>query len=105
MKLAYGKPHIIVEDMNGNFFLLGLRNGSDMRTANVRTGRTMGDLSGYQLVITCEELRLANYISGSLASVGFNVVEPQDIALVWDNIDVNWELVDVNWESNFLIDL
>lgn len=105
MKLAYSKPHIIVEDLNRNFFLLGLRNGSDMRTANVKTGRAMGDLSGYQLVFTCEELRLANYISGSLASVGFNVVEPEDIALVWNNIDVNWELVDVNWESNFLIDL
>lgn len=105
MKLAYSKPHIIVEDMNSNFFLLGLRNGSDMRTANARTGRAMGDLSGYQLVFTCEELRLANYIAGSLASVGFNVVEPQDIALVWNNIDEDWELVDVNWESNFLIDL
>lgn len=104
MKLAYSKPHIIIEDMNGNLYMLGYENGNDMTTTNVVTGRAMGDLAGYQMTFVSNEKRLANYINGTLASVGFIVIEPEDTALTWD-LDEVWQTVDVNWEANYRQDL
>jgi len=75
MKLSYSRPHIIVEDLNGNYFMIGYKNGVDMRTSNVKTGRAMGDLSGYELTFTGEEKLLANYLVGTPLDLGFDVVD------------------------------
>lgn len=104
MRLAYSRPHVIIEDMNNNLYLLGYENGLDMTTTNVVTGRAMGDLAGYQMSFSSSEKKLANYIDGTLSSVGFIVIEPEDTALTWDLYE-NWELVDVNWEANYREDL
>lgn len=104
MRMAKSRPHIIIEDMNNNLFMLGYENGADMTTTNVVTGRAMGDLAGYQVSFVCREKRLANYLDGTLASVGFIVIEPEDTALTWELYE-NWELVDVNWEANYREDL
>jgi hypothetical protein len=64
----------------------------------------MGDLAGYQMTFVSNEKRLANYIDGTLASVGFIVIEPEDTALTWD-LDEVWQTVDVNWEANYRQDL
>jgi hypothetical protein len=105
MDFAWSRYHIIVEDNNGNLLFCGYEFGYNSAGAAVVTGKTLVDFTGYNVTFTFKEKRLANYLDGSLAEVGFNVVEPQDVAFIWDNIDENWELVDKNWESNFLIDL
>ena len=105
MDFAWSKYYIIVEDNNGSLMFCGYEYGYNSAGASVETGKEMTDFIGYNLTFNFEEKYLANYLNGTLAAVGFNVVEPQDVAFIWDNIDENWELVDKNWESNFLIDL
>lgn len=55
---SFGRPHVIVEDYNGNFLLVGIENGCDVQVTQV-TGGAMGDLSGYNLTITAQERQMA----------------------------------------------
>lgn len=61
--LAYGRPHIAVEDYNGNVFLMGLQHGADVSGGTIVTGAAMGDLSGYTLTFSAQELKPANFIA------------------------------------------
>ena len=72
--LAYGRPQVIVEDNNGNFFLAGLEHGMDVSGGTIVNGAAMGDLSGYTLVLSGQEPVPANFITTTLASAGFTVV-------------------------------
>ena len=66
--LAYGSPHIIVEDRNSNFFLLGRVHGNELTSATIATGGAMADLSGYTLEFTSEEVEPPMFISGGTAT-------------------------------------
>lgn len=72
--LAYGRPQVIVEDNNGNFFFCGLEHGMDVTGGTIVTGAAMGDLSGYTLTLTGQEPVPANFLGDTLANVGFNVI-------------------------------
>ena len=72
--LAYGSPHVIIEDNNGNFFLAGLEYGMDISGGSIATGAAMGDMSGYTLSFTGMEKVPANFLGDSLSAVGFTVV-------------------------------
>ena len=72
--MAYGRPNVIVEDNNGNFFLAGLENGCDVTGGTIVTGGAMGDLSGYTLTLTGQEKVPANFIGDTLSAAGFTVV-------------------------------
>jgi hypothetical protein len=72
--MAYGRPNVIVEDNNGNFFLAGLEHGMDVTGGTIVTGGAMGDLSGYTLTLTGMEKVPANFIGDTLSAVGFTVV-------------------------------
>ena len=72
--MAYGRPNVIVEDNNGNFFLAGLEHGCDVTGGTIVTGAAMGDLSGYTLTLTGMEKVPANFLGDSLSLVGFTVV-------------------------------
>ena len=54
-KLAKDRPHVVVEDYNGNFFLLGQEHGCEVTGGTIVTGAAMGDLSGFTLVLTAQE--------------------------------------------------
>jgi hypothetical protein len=73
--LSYGRPVVIVEDRNGNFFLAGLEHGMEVTGGSITTGVALGDLSGYTLTLTGEEPLPANFLGDTLATVGFTVVE------------------------------
>lgn len=62
--LAFGRPHIVVEDYNGNFWLVGKENGADVTGGSIVTGAAMGDLAGYTLTFTAMERKPANSITG-----------------------------------------
>lgn len=64
--LAYGRPHIVVEDRNGNAFIAGLVRGAELTGGTIVTGAAMGDLSGYTLNFTGEENQPANFIDGAV---------------------------------------
>ena len=72
--LAYGRPHVIVEDYNGNFFLAGLEHGAEVTGGTIVTGTAMSDLSGYTLTLTAMERVPANFLGDNPTAVGFTVV-------------------------------
>lgn len=72
--LSFGRPHVIIEDNNGNLLLAGLEHGADVTGGTVVTGGAMGDMSGYTLSFTGMEKVPANFIDGTLADAGFTVV-------------------------------
>lgn len=60
--LAFGRPHVLVEDYNGNVFVAGLEHGMEVTGGTIVTGGAMGDLSGYTLTLTGMERKPANFI-------------------------------------------
>jgi hypothetical protein len=72
--LSFARPHVIVEDYNGNFFLAGLEHGCDVTGGTIVTGGAMADLSGYTLTLTGMERVPANFLDTNPDSVGFTVV-------------------------------
>jgi hypothetical protein len=65
--LAYGRPHIIIEDNNGNLFVMGEDYGSEM-SASTSSGAAMGDKSGYELTFVASEKGLAKFYTGDLVT-------------------------------------
>jgi len=60
--LSYGRPIIVVQDRNNNFFIAGLTKGMDLVSSTISTGSAMGDMSGYLLEFQGMELKPANFI-------------------------------------------
>lgn len=63
--LAYGRPHIIIEDNNGKLWVMGAEHGAEM-TATTSTGAAMGDKTGYELTFASMEKELAPFFSGDI---------------------------------------
>jgi hypothetical protein len=63
--LSFGRPHVVVEDYNGNFWLVGREHGADVTGGTAVTGAAMGDLAGYTLTFTAMERTPANEVTGS----------------------------------------
>ena len=68
--MAYGRPHILVEDYNQNVFVMGLENGADVSGGTIVTGAAMGDLSGYTLTFSGMEKVPANFLENSGGQTG-----------------------------------
>lgn len=82
--LAYGRPHIIIEDNNSNLFFAGLDYGMEVTGGDIATGGAKGDLSGYTLTFTGEEKIPANFcipatpganVAANLTALGVSVTE------------------------------
>ena len=71
--LSYGRPQIIFQDYNGNYFLAGIENGCEVQV-NTATGQAMGDLNGYNLTITGTEKSPANFIDPTIIGDTTNTV-------------------------------
>jgi len=70
--LAYGRPHVAVEDYNGNVFVMGLEHGAEVTGGTISTGAAMGDLSGYTLTLSAQELKPANFVDSPTAADPFD---------------------------------
>jgi len=73
--LAYGSPHILVEDNNGNVFVAGLEHGLDISGGTIVSGAAMGDMSGYTLTFSGMERAPANFLGDTIAATGISVTE------------------------------
>jgi len=62
---SFGRPHVIAEDYNGNFLLVGIENGCTV-SVNQVTGSAMGELSGYNLTITAQEREMSYLIDPTI---------------------------------------
>ena len=69
--LAYGRPHVAVEDYNGNVFVMGLQHGAEVTGGTVSTGAAMADLSGYTLTLNAQEVKPANFVNAPTAANPF----------------------------------
>lgn len=72
--LAYGRPQVIIQDNNNNYFYAGLLFGMEVTGGTIVTGTNMGDLSGYTLTLTGQEPTPANFITTALNTAGFTIV-------------------------------
>lgn len=66
--LAIARPHIWVEDYNGNYFLLGKENGAELTTGTFGTGAAMGDKSGYSLTFVATEKAAPDFTQASVVT-------------------------------------
>lgn len=69
--LSYGRPHVVVEDYNGNAFLMGKEHGSEVTGGTIVTGAAMGDLSGYTLTFSAMEKLPAQFLDDAVAGDPF----------------------------------
>lgn len=69
--MSYGRPHIVVEDMNGNAFLVGAEHGADVTGGSIFTGAAMGDMSGYSITLSGQEKAPAAHIEGAVKNDPF----------------------------------
>jgi hypothetical protein len=60
--LAYAKPRILVENNEGQFFLVGLLRGCDLTAGSINNGAALGDFSGYSLTFQAEELLPSQFV-------------------------------------------
>jgi hypothetical protein len=72
--MAYGRPIVIVEDRNGNFFVAGLKYGCEVTGGTIVTGAAMGDMSGYTLTLNGQEPVPANFLDGTLTAAGITTI-------------------------------
>jgi len=66
--MAKARPHIFVEDYNGNYFLVGAANGADVSGGTIVTGAAMGDLSGFTLVFSAQETLPAYFVTSTVVT-------------------------------------
>jgi len=66
--LSFGRPHIIVEDYNGNLFLTGREHGMEVTGGTIVTGTAMSDMSGYTLTFTGMERKPSQFLDDTLAN-------------------------------------
>ena len=73
--LAYAKPRILVENNEGQFFLVGLLRGCDLTSGSINSGGALGDFSGYSLTFQAEELLPSQFVLG-LGSFWYDINNP-----------------------------
>ena len=59
--LSVSRPHIAVEDYNGNFFMLGLEHGAEVTGGSIASGAAMADASSFTLTFEAMEKSPANF--------------------------------------------
>jgi hypothetical protein len=62
------RPHVFVEDYNGNYFLIGAVHGADVSGGTIVTGSAMGELSGFTLVFTAQETLPAYFVDAAVVT-------------------------------------
>lgn len=72
--MTWGRPHVIIKDNNGNYFLAGRKFGMEVTGGSVATGTAKTDLSGYTITLTGMEPVPANFMDADPATNGFTVV-------------------------------
>ena len=66
--LAAARPHVAVEDYNGNFFIVGLEHGAEVNGGTIVSGAGMADLSGFTLTLEAQETAPAAFAASSVVT-------------------------------------
>ena len=73
--LSVSRPHVAIEDYNGNFFLVGLKNGAEVTGGTIVSGASMGDLSGFTLTLEGQETAPAYFVLPTVITTGVSALE------------------------------
>lgn len=73
--ITHARPHVAIEDYNGNFFLIGLDHGAEVTGGSITSGAAMGDASGYNLTIVAQETVPPYFITGSVITAAASAVQ------------------------------
>lgn len=71
--LAYAKPRILVENNEGQFFLVGLLRGCDLTAGSINSGGALGDFSGYSMTFQAEELLPSQFVLNGTSSFYYDI--------------------------------
>ena len=66
-KMIASRPHVFVQDNNGNYLSVGMTRGCDIN-GTITTGTALGDLNGYSLTITTQEPLMAQFVTSTLVT-------------------------------------
>ena len=66
--LSAARPHVFVEDYNGNFFVVGLDHGAEVTGGTVVSGAAMGDLSGFTLTFEGQETSPPFFVTSTVVT-------------------------------------
>jgi len=66
-KVIAARPHVFIQDNNGNYLAVGMTRGCDTN-GSISTGVALGDLNGYSLTITGQEPLMASFVTSSLVT-------------------------------------
>lgn len=69
--MAYGRPHCVIVDNNGNALLAGKEHGLTVSAGSITTGAAFGDMSGTTLTLSGSEKLPANFIAGATVANPF----------------------------------
>ena len=73
--LATARPHVAIEDYNGNFFLVGLENGAEVTGGSITSGAAMADLSGFTLTMEGQETAPAYFVTASIITAAASATQ------------------------------
>lgn len=69
--MAFGRPHVFVETFDGSVLLVGREHGAEVTGGTMVTGTAMGDLQGYTLTLTANEVTMPNFVNSPTAANPF----------------------------------
>ena len=74
--LAVARPHVCVEDYNGNYFVVGLINGADLNGGSIQTGGSMDSLTGYSgLTFNAQEVNPPFFVTPAVITDDASAVQ------------------------------
>lgn len=79
--LAFGRPHVAVEDYNGNVFVMGLEHGAEVTGGSISTGASMSELSGYSITLSASELKPANFVDSPTTADPFDAMSSATVTV------------------------
>jgi len=66
-KVIATRPHVFIQDNNGNYLAVGMTRGCDVN-GTISTGVGLGDLNGYSLTVTSQEPMMSQFITANLVT-------------------------------------
>ena len=66
-KVIVSRPHVFIQDNNGNYLSMGMTRGCDVN-GSISTGTALGDLNGYSLTITGQEPLMAQFVTSTIVT-------------------------------------
>ena len=69
--MAYGRPHCVIVDNNGNALLAGKEHGLTVSSGSITTGSGFAEMSGTTLTLSGQEKLPANFIAGATVANPF----------------------------------